>query len=329
MAAPTNTATTLTQVGIREDLEDIISRVAPEETPFSTNIGSRKAAKNTYHEWQTEDLADPDPDNAQLEGDDTTNFEENVSERVGNITQIFRRAFSVSGTQEKVDKAGRRSEIGRQRAIWGRVLKRDCESSMLSALPSRRQTGSGAAVIRRRLGGVQSWITTNADRGAGGAPGGFNQSTSIVDAPTAGTARDFDEDQLKAVMQSIFTNGGTMKRRSLYVSPSNKVKFSSFNGIADNRNQIQGQKMARIVGAAELYQSDFGELAAIPCAYGLTGAALIIDHDYLGKSLLRAMKTEKLAKTGDNERHHIITEKTLVCENEKALGIIADLTEAA
>ena len=120
-----------------------------------------------------------------------------------------------------------------------------------------------------------------------------------------------------------------MKRRTLYVSPFNKRKFSSFTGIADNRNQIQGQKMARIVGAAELYQSDFGELAAVPCAYGLQGAAMVIDHDYWGISTLRAMKTEKLSKTGDNEKHHIISEKTLVCENEKASGIIADLTEAA
>ena len=56
---------------------------------------------------------------------------------------------------------------------------------------------------------------------------------------------------------------------------------------------------------------------------------MVIDHDYWGKATLRPMKTEKLSKTGDNEKHHIIMEKTLVCENERASGIIADLTEAA
>ena len=324
MAAPTNTATTLTQKGIREDLEDIISRVAPEETPFSNNIGGRKAAKNTYHEWQLEDLASPDADNAQLEGDDTTTFEENVTDRVGNVTQIFKRSFVVSGTQEKVDKAGRRSEIGRHRAIKGREIKRDCEASMLSANASVRQTGS----TPRKLGGSQSWIESNSSNGATGADGGFNSSTNIVDAPTGGTDRDFTEAQLKTVMQNIFTNGGTMKRRSLYVSPHNKTVFSSFTGIAENRNQMPGSGMANIIGAAELYQSDFGELAAIPCAYGLSGAAMVIDHDYWGISTLRAMKTEKLSKTGDNEKHHIIMEKTLVCENEKASGIIRDLNES-
>jgi Family of unknown function (DUF5309) len=48
MAAPTNTITTLTTVGVREDLEDVIYRVAPEETPFISNIGSAKA-NQTYH----------------------------------------------------------------------------------------------------------------------------------------------------------------------------------------------------------------------------------------------------------------------------------------
>ena len=43
-----NTSTTLNQVGIREDLEDIIYRVAPEETPFTSNIGATKAT-NTRH----------------------------------------------------------------------------------------------------------------------------------------------------------------------------------------------------------------------------------------------------------------------------------------
>lgn len=33
MAAPTNTVTSLVSIGNREDLEDVIYRVAPEETP--------------------------------------------------------------------------------------------------------------------------------------------------------------------------------------------------------------------------------------------------------------------------------------------------------
>lgn len=49
MTAPTNTVTTATpNIGIREDLEDTIYRVAPEETPFTSNIGTTKAS-STFH----------------------------------------------------------------------------------------------------------------------------------------------------------------------------------------------------------------------------------------------------------------------------------------
>jgi len=44
MSAPANTLTSVTpNVGAREDLEDTIYRVAPEETPFISMIGSTKA----------------------------------------------------------------------------------------------------------------------------------------------------------------------------------------------------------------------------------------------------------------------------------------------
>ena len=119
MAAPTNTATTLTTKGIREDLEDTIYRVAPEKTPFSSSIGDAKAT-NTYHEWQTEVLDTPSASNAALEGGDVgTLGAEDVTTRLGNYCQIFRKVGIVSGTDEVVKKAGRASEINRQKVIKG------------------------------------------------------------------------------------------------------------------------------------------------------------------------------------------------------------------
>ena len=40
MTAPTNTVTTLVTIGQAEDVESKIYRVAPEETPFTSNIGT-------------------------------------------------------------------------------------------------------------------------------------------------------------------------------------------------------------------------------------------------------------------------------------------------
>lgn len=321
MAAPTTSSSTINQKGNREDLSDVISRVAAEQTPFTTNIGSAGNAKAVRHEWQTEDLATPSATNAQLEGDETTAYTSNVSVRVGNLCQIMKKAFTVTGTQEKVDKAGRQSEINRQSILHGIELKRDLEASALSANPSRAESGS----TTRLMGGIQSWLETNTDRGSGGADGGYNTSTTIVDAPTTGTNRAFAESQIKTVMQSIFTNAGSMKRRTIYMSPAHKQGFSAFTGISEHRTAANGGQ-ATIIGAADVYVSDFGELATVPVAYGLTEEALIIDHEYAGIATLRPYKREKLAKTSDGEKFHMICEKTLVCRNEKAHGVVADLS---
>lgn len=321
MAAPTNTATTLTQKGNRENLTSILERVAPEKTPFSSNIGaSPESVTGTYYEWQTEDLATPDGTTTVLEGDDTSSYEENVTTRVGNHTAIKKRAFVISGTQEAVKKAGRSSELARHRVIKGTEVKRDFEAHFLLNGASRAQSGSNA----RLAGGVLAWLETNTNRGSGGSDGGFSSGT--VSAATNGTQRAFTEAQVKSVMQSIFTNSGESKTRHMYMSAFHKGVFSGFSGIADIRGEVKGRAMATIYGAADVYISDHGPIVTIPVAYGLTRDVLIADHDMLGIGTLRAMKEEKLSKTGDNEKRHILAEKTLWVGNEKAHGVIADLT---
>ena len=320
MAAPTNTATTLTQAGNREDLTDILERVAPEKTPFTSNIGAGQKATAVYHEWQTESLATPVATNQVLEGDDTSSYEENVTSRLGNHTEIIKKAFVISGTQEAVKTAGRRSEIARHRRIKGLEVKRDFEAAALSGNASRAQSGANA----RRSGGILSWIETNESRGTGGSAGGFSGTTTT--APTNGTQRTFTEALLKTVMQSLFDESGESTTRQLYMSSAHKQTFSGFAGISEHRTAVSGKKQAIIHGAADMYMSDFGLLVAIPVAYGLTRDVLIIDPEYLGVSTLRAMKEEKLSKTGDNEKRHILCEKTLEVRNEKALGVVADLS---
>lgn len=320
MAAPTNTATTLTQKGNREDLTDILESVQPEKTPFTSNIGAGLKSTGVYHEWQTEDLATPAADNQVLEGDDTSAYEENVTARVGNHTEIVKKAFVVSGTQEAVKTAGRKGEIARHRRIKGLEVKRDFEMACLSGNASRAQSGSNA----RRSGGILSWIETNESRGSGGSSGGFSGTTTS--APTNGTQRAFTETLLKSVMQSLFDASGESTSRQLYMSSTHKQTFSGFAGISEHRTAVSGKSQAIIHGAADMYMSDFGLLVAIPVAYGLTRDVLVIDPEYLGVSTLRAMKEEKLAKTGDNEKRHILCEKTLEVRNERALGVIADLS---
>jgi hypothetical protein len=319
MTAPTNTVTTLNTVGNREDLEDVIYRVAPEKTPFISNIGKPDKASATYHEWQVESLDAVSTTNAQYEGDDVSAFDVgNQPTRVGNTCQIFRKTVVVSRTQEKVKSAGRGSDLNRQKVLKGIAMRRDMEATFLGNLASNKVENPG--VTPRKSGGALAWLTSNTSIGVGASNGGF--SAGNVTAATNGTLRNFAEAQVKAVMAACFSNGGAPNQA--YMGPTSKQEFSAFTGIAQLRHET-GAKPAAIIGAADVYVSDFGELSLIPHPYALTRDCLIADPDYWGVASIDGVKGEPLAKTGDSEKWMMISEATLVCKNEKASGVVRDI----
>lgn len=318
MAAPTNLETTETSIGQREDLSNVIYRVAPEETPFFSAIGKGKA-KARYTEWQTESLRTPSASNARVEGDVTGDLvAPNRTSRLGNYCQIFFESGGVSRTQERVDMAGRASEMARQKTIKGLEIKRDVEARIIGNYASRNESGSDA----RLSAGVLAFISTNDDLGVGGSSGGFN--AGIVAAATNGTQRTFTEAQVKTVMASAFEQGGRPK--IMFVSPSHKQAASEFTGIADIRAEVKGQNKAVIHAAADVYVSDFGSLQIVPHPYGLTRDALLVDPSMAEVAVLDGFKTEKLAKTGDNERFMMTYEAALCVKNEKSHAAIRDLS---
>jgi len=322
MAIPANTVSTVgsgvANIGIREDLEDSIYRVAPEKTPFVSNIGTKKAT-STYHEWQTETLAAPSATNAQLEGDDYANGAPNLTSRIGNTCQILAKAGGVSRTQEVVNKAGRDSELARQKVLKTIEMKRDLEIRAIGNYAAVAESGA----TTRKLAGIQAFITSNDSRGSGGSDGGFSAAPGPA-AATDGTQRTWTEALLKAVMATAFGNGGTPTQ--VYMGPTHKQQTSAFTGIADIRQDVRGKAMATITGAADVYVSDFGALTLIPHPYALTRAAVFVDPEMAAIATLDGLKSTPLAKTGDSEKFLITMEKTLVVSNEKAHAVAADLT---
>lgn len=318
MAANTNTNTTLTNIGNREDLSDMIYRVAAEETPFMSNISKTKATA-TYHEWQTETLAAPDATNAQLEGNQNLNNNSapNLTTRLGNYTQIFTKVGEVSGTQQAVVSAGNSGSLSRQKLLKGIELKRDMEARFIGNYASNTQSGG----TPRRSAGALAWLTSNVSRGAGGASGGFSGGT--VTAATNGTQRAFTEALVKGVLATGFSNGARMSQA--YMGPTQKQTFSGFTGIADIRANVSGTSQATIYGAADVYVNDFGNLTLIPHPYGLTRDCLLIDPRFWAIATLRPIQSENLAKTGDADEFQIIGEATLEARNERSSAVVADL----
>jgi len=319
MSAPTNLVTSATpNVGAREDLEDVIYRVAAEETPLSKNIGTANCTA-VLHEWQVESLANPNAANAKLEGDDVSTLDSaNLTTRVSNYLQIYEKTGGVSRTQKRVKLAGRQDEMDRQIMLKGLEIKRDLEARAIGNYASNAESGATA----RKHGGALAWATSNVSRGAGGSSGGF--SAGAVSAATNGTQRTFTEALLKSVLATGFGNGARFKQA--YMGATQKQEASAFTGIANIRRDAgDTSKSTMIVGAADIYGSDFGNIVFIPHPYGLTRDVLLCDPEYLAIGTLDPIKTDDLSKTGDSDRFIMTMEKTLIVRNEKALGVISDL----
>ena len=305
---------TSTGIGLREDLSDVIYNISPTETPFMSSVGKNKAAA-VYHEWQTDTLASATTANAAVEGADATSATLSPTTRVGNYTQIIQKTVQVSGTIEAVNKAGRKSEKAYQLAKASAEIKRDLETILLS----NQARSAGSSTTARKLGSVLSWLVTNTDK----ASDGSNPSTAGAATRTDGTTRTFTETLLKNVVASVFTSGGNPK--VLMVGPSGKQKVSSFAGIAVNRYQITKPEQGVIIGAADIYQSDFGQMAIVPNRFMRSRDALVIDPEYASLAYLRPFQTNDLAQTGDSMNTQLLAEVTLEMKNEAAHGIIADL----
>jgi hypothetical protein len=320
MAVPANTVQRYDIVGDREDLTDVIYDISPTETPVFT-MAKRGKATSTLHEWQTDELEAPDTANAHLDGDDSDSEPYTASVRTGNYTQILKKVFQVSGTTDAIRKAGRKTEIARIANRRMKALKRDIEATILS----NNAANAGAAAVARQMAGLGAIIKTNVDKEATGTnPVWVNNLPT--DPRNDGVQRAFTETMLKAVQQLCWTKGGSPS--ILSVGAFNKGAVSAFDGIATKTVEQTKAKPGVIIGSADLYVGEFGNLTVVPNRYQRTRDAWLLDRDYLSFSYLRPFKTEKLAKTGDSDKRHILVEGTLEVGNEQAHGLVADLTDA-
>lgn len=316
MTVPTGTTQTYQAIGRREDLTDAIHDLSPTETPFTNAIG-KGSAKNTYHEWQTDALAAAVGTNKVIEGDDPGNETLDPTVRLGNYTQISDKVVQVSSTQRAATNAGRGEELSYQVMKRSKELKRDMEVSLTGNYASI----AGNASTARQTAGFEAWIQTNDSRGVSGANTAF--TGGIQAAADDGTQRAFTETLLKDVLQLCWTNGG--EPSMVMVGAWNKKQMSAFAGIADAVRET-GNKRATIVGAADVYVSDFGQLNIVANRFSRSRSALVVDPSMWKLCYYQRFQTTDLAKTGHSDRKMLSVEFTLEACNEKGSGVVADLT---
>lgn len=325
MAVVANTFQTTGSATNREELHDVVSRITPEDTPIYSMI-SKESFKTTHPEWATDELAAPAA-NIQLEGD-TYTFDATVAPaRLGNYTQIMRKTGIISRSQDKSDEAGQVLTRKEQKLKKGIELRKDVEFSIVD-----NNASVGGAT--RESGSLPSWITSNVDRGATGANGGFNSGTGLTVAATNGTQRAFTKTILDGVMQQGYVSGANF--RHVFVSPYVKsvfVTFMSDTNVAQFRYAASNGNNNSIVANADVYEGPFGKVMIHPNrvmagSAGLARNAFLVDPEYLCWGWFDKIKEDKEASTtkdSDAHRFVLIGEGCLKPKNEKGLGVAADL----
>jgi len=309
---------TYTAIGMREDLSDVIYNISPTDTPFMSTVGKTKATA-VYHEWQTDSLAAAGL-NVAVEGATASDATMSPTTRVGNRCQISQKTIKISNTLNAVDKAGRKSEKAYQLAKASAEIKRDMELTLLS----NQVATNGNSTTARALGGMQAWLSTTYSGGTSGVAGSGGTT-----ARTNGTNRTFTEAFLQTAVKGVYTAGGNPK--ILMVTPAHKQVVSSFAGIAAQRYMAPTNAPTTIIGAADVYLSDFGTLSVVPSRFmnstnSADDVAFVLDPEMAAVAYLRPFQTNELAVTGDNESTQLLAEFTLEVKNEAAHGIIADLS---
>ena len=298
MPTVSGTLKTFDQVGKREDVEDIIYDISPTTTPMLSSIGTSTASA-TLHQWLQDELAAVGT-NAAVEGADAGTAS-TITQTVKTAnTQIFDKVVQVSGTAEAVGTYGRTSDLAYAIAKAGKEIKRDIEHAFVGA--GQAGTAGNGSTARQ--------LTSAANQ--------INAATTN----TAGSNRSLTETLLLDVLQKCYEEGG--EPNQVQVTPSHSVTVAGFATASGRQRDFATG--TTLVNAVDVIISPFGQVSVVPNRFLDANTVLVLDTEYWSRAVLRPMQTIVLAKTGDSDKRQMLTELTLVCENDKASGKIDALT---
>lgn len=317
MAVTANTNETYDVTTIREDLSEAMASISPTDTIAMSTLGTRNV-DNTYFEWSEVDLQAA-ATNTKIEGDSgLANDAPHNAVRKGNYTNISAKVVEVSDTANSVNGVANAQTVAKQVAYALSALKRDMEKMTLDNVSAN----AGASGTARVTAGIPAFLTTNTERGAGGADGttsGAGSAGYPNAAATDGTARAITETLLKSVIASCWDEGADPS--VVLCGSSQKQTISTFTGNATRYKEAEDSKLN---AAIDVYISDFGELQIVPARHIRARDVLVLDPNYASIAYLQTAQQKPLARTGLAERRLISAEWGVQVTSEKAHGIVAD-----
>ena len=290
---------TYNAVGNKEDVSDIITNIAPYDTPLYTRIGKTKATQ-VMHEWIEDELGQPMV-NKFVEGYTYSTVDATPRNRLFNYTQIMHRGVHVTDTQEAVLKYGIRSEMAYQMQKKLKELAFDCEQALVTQ--ATRSPGAwGPPAVEREFGGLPFWIVGNV-------------------LSNGGIGRALTFDLINNALEQTWIEGG--KPSILLVSPRNKRVISTFT--AGSTKYMDGNKTNKLTHMISVLETDFGTIQCLTDRFMPNEIIYGLSPEYIKKAFLRPFKTGDMPKISDMERRYINGEWTLEMRAEKAHFKIEDL----
>ena len=314
MAQATNSFATFNSSRVREQLMDKIWNVSVSETPTLALIGKEKV-DGPYVEWLTDSFA-AGAANKVEQGNIPTIAATSDVVRYGNRTQISEKSGAITATQDRVEKAGESSEYDRQVSKKMVELKKDVEFGVLQ----NTTAVTAASGVAPQARGLIGFIATNGSRGSGGAAPNAVTNT----APTDGTQRALTETLLKDTMKLMFDNGAPDMDNIYALIPS--AQRSTFDTFLASQTRFDKAEDKTLTATLEVYIGPFGRVKAVNARHMRSREVILLNKDYASLGVLRPMRDKELAPRGDAREFMVNTEWTLLVKNEKAHGIIADLT---
>lgn len=271
-----------------EDLTDVLTKIGDMTTPVYAKL-RKVSAKNTLHEWSTYEH-DSAAANAQIEGATYSYGSLTAPSRLTNYTQIFRKTFQVSNTQQAVDPAGMEDEYAFRVQVALESIGRDIEKALVTG-----SGNSGASGTGRELKGIMGFIATNISSGTG-------------------TGRALTEAELNSLIQDCYENGGRPDWLLGSYTQVNKLAqlMSSDRTYNDGNKEFTSQML--------VYSSPFGRLMVEGDSQVADTELAVLQKDMWAVAQLRPVAKKDTPETADAKNGVLIGELTLEARAEKMNG---------
>lgn len=315
--------TNASAISNREDLTDVLTILAPEETPV-LSLASKSKATATFNEWTVDSLGTPSTTGIQ-EGADISTYSDKFATRarLGNYIQLFRRDYMVSQLQQAVDSVGP-AKLAEAEAKSIRELKRDVEKTICSDNDRSAEDGSS---VRYQMRGLGLWLsnTPGAD-----VPSAYRTPTGSIN----GSGTTLTETVFNNLVASIFTQTGNVDALTLVAGTALRRVVSGYarNDGNTSENVYHVNQMAddkQITLAVNTYDSDFGLISVVngnPVCLPDANRGYIINPNYIGVAELLSVGSTRVPNAGGGEKGFVDAALTLQVMSPLAHGKITHLT---